>query len=224
VTVEPEINLITSSGNSVVYTGGAVGGVINTATGTVTLRDSSLAAEITESRSTGNGNLYSGGAIGYVSTTNTLALNFENVTVDGLYENTGTASNLHYGGLISYICHNRGNSTRTVNLTDVTVAGLDIISKGSGSADRANGAGALLGWAWLDTNVNIGSSSAADGVTIARRGTAPTAPPSRFPAAAASATWAAWSTRPRATGLSIMLRSIWQPSAPASPGPPLVCW
>jgi len=162
-----------------VYCGGAVGYIDTSSSGTIDIVDCTFGASIIETHPNNNTSTYFGGAIGYVATKESITFVVDNTSVGGTYNNSSSASAVdsHYGGLICYIVStgtNAKENNRTINLNNVTVPdGTSITTKTSNSGARKAGSGAFLGWAWLDTNVVIGTDGSTDGVTIGGSGANP---------------------------------------------------
>ena len=161
--------LMTVGGSGLVY----VGRVIGSASANI--------SNITVSSCTIDGKLMGdnsaatscfGGMIGKIEHVSNVAVNwnFSTVRLKGEVSNTAY-KNQHIGGLISDISgYNSTGDIRNLSLNNVTVDGLRI----SGNVDD-DLMGGLLGYDWLNTNVNIVSVDLANGPVVSMNGTGHTA-------------------------------------------------
>ncbi|WP_298529492.1 hypothetical protein [uncultured Ruminococcus sp.] len=170
---------IKSSGNAIGVIGGMIGGVSDTATGTLSFNGCNSSAKITDGTGVNN---YFGGYIALVDRQGSgsipaITINFGNTakcTIGGgaavtpNYTNSTAKTRPIYGGLIGAVRGTNAHSiATTINVTNVEANNLIINSSLSGSSP--NGAGGLLGYAWYDAEVSIprlavtGSSVTANG-------------------------------------------------------------
>lgn len=183
VTTSQENIVYVTNKDNYVYCGGAVGYIDLDSVGTIKIDDCVFGTTTTVKNTMAadkiNSSTYFGGAIGYVATTGSITFDVDDTSVGGSYSNSSSTqyTDSRYGGLICYIVKagtNASLNTRTVQLNNVTIPnGTSITTKTSNSDARKAGSGAFLGWAWLDTNVVIGTDGSTDGVTIGGSGANP---------------------------------------------------
>lgn len=170
---------IKSNGNAIGVIGGMIGGVSDTATGTLSFNGCNSSAKISDETGVNN---YFGGYIALVDRQSSgsipaITINFGNTTkctigggaaVTPNYTNSTAKTRPIYGGLIGAVRGTNAHSiATTINVTNVEANNLIISSSLSGSSP--NGAGGLLGYAWYDAEVSIprlavtGSSVTANG-------------------------------------------------------------
>ncbi|MBR4626631.1 MAG: hypothetical protein IKO47_02840 [Ruminococcus sp.] len=96
-----------------------------------------------------------GGIIGRISSKTTSS--FSSVTVSGAINNTASKATQKIGGLVAVI--ERDSTASSVALSGVTANGLTV------NGNATDSCGGLLGYGWYNTDVTVGSISAA-GVTV----------------------------------------------------------
>ncbi len=176
--VSPAMDVFVTTDKGV-YVGGAVG-LVEDAAAAINITDGTYAAEINDRRTVSAGSVYFGGAVGCVNAGDVrgqIDFTVSGVTIDGSFSNASASSttSTRYGGLIGQIKpFNNGEVLRTVTITDASVAGLDIASASNYAA------GGLLGYQWMCTDVTIGDSSNAHGLTIGDSGDASASPTVSF--------------------------------------------
>jgi len=169
-TVSETVKLTLTSGDPYAYAGGAVGQVAGSSAGTVTVTGGSYAAALEDDRTSHNTRSYFGGVIGYINTgSSQIDVDVTGTQLSGSYTNAA-ATNVnypHYGGMIGQIPL---SSKRTVDIRNVTIGKLDITMRSN------EGAGGLLGYQWLNTDVTIGTAGGSDGLTIGESGNSAASP------------------------------------------------
>ena len=168
-------NVYESKNNQSVYCGGAVGQIETGSTGTISISGSNFNTVINDGRTDANDGINCGGAIGYVASTGSLTFNVDTVSLGGTYSKTNaTGGEIKYGGLIGVFypaATNAGSNTRTVNLTNITVANSANINFQNKKADaRSTSSGAFIGCKWPNVDVTIGTDGSEDGITIGTAG------------------------------------------------------
>lgn len=153
VTVKESIKIGGTSGNYY-FIGGFMGKCGENSDPVVSLKGCVFSPEIIY-----NNNVKSicGGAFGEIGATASLTVTADNVTVGGSITNTSTADFHRTGGFIANISNYNGTAgVRTLSVKNMTFDGA--------SVETAWG-GALLGEAWNDTEVTVGSETE-KGITV----------------------------------------------------------
>lgn len=141
---------ITAAGGSEIYIGGLVGWATSSI-GNIESSGGRYNCSITDNNSKAESCF--GGIIGRIaqSSNNNVEWSFTNDTVTGSITSTsGNPSRI--GGLIASIDDSKGTSNRALNLTNVSVSGMNVSGVGSTM-------GGLFGYSWLNVNTTF------DGVT-----------------------------------------------------------
>lgn len=143
------------------FIGGMIGGIYSDKTGTIYFEGCSSSTTMNDN--TEGTNCHLGGYIGYIdSSENALTVNFNALSttacsLSGIYTNSGHAKDYTvYGGLIGAVRGTDGHAVRTtININDLKVDGLAITSATKTTDSDTEGSAGILGYAWVDTNVNI---------------------------------------------------------------------
>lgn len=121
-----------------------------------------------DDKSTNNGKLICGGIIGDLATAKKVSVTVDDLTLSAKVSNNSRSDGKKIGGLIGNISNYGGNDdpgTRVMTLTRITVDGTEV--KTNSNVDNNNNikGGALLGEAWNNMNVTIGSETDS-GITV----------------------------------------------------------
>ena len=143
------------------FIGGMIGGVYSDISGTLSF--SGCSSSVAMNDYTNGTNSHFGGYISYIdSTTNALTVDFNvsnstSCSVGGSYTNSGHQKNYTvYGGLIGAVRGTDGHDVKTtININDLKVDNLSIISSTKNTDSDTEGSAGILGYAWIDANVNI---------------------------------------------------------------------
>ena len=158
ITVQESINISGSAANYCLI-GGIVGQIIQINDSTavnISITDSTVNSKI---KCDSEAKYISGAAFGEIGKSNKFSVTAKNVTMGFELTNTSKSDVKKIGGFIANISNvNTPSSGRTITITNMTVDGAKVTSKFGG---------ALLGEAWNNTDVTIGSETGiGDGITI----------------------------------------------------------
>ncbi|MGN1107396.1 MAG: hypothetical protein ACI4RH_12145, partial [Huintestinicola sp.] len=154
VTAAENIRLA-GTGGEYIFTGGIAGNIAENADPTIVIRDCVISPEIAYLHN--NSKFVCGGAFGEITSTANFDITVENVQLGASVTSLSTSQNGKKGGFIGNISNYRNTSgTRTLSIKNMTIDGAEIESVSGG---------ALLGEAWNDTEVTIGSETE-KGITV----------------------------------------------------------
>lgn len=168
--VKTESNLVmTVDGSGKVYAG-RLAGYCTDAIGDITVSSGTFDGKLTGTN--GAGESCFGGVIGKIThdTSASLDWDFTTVTLKGEVSNT-VAKTQRLGGLIAEISgYNSSGDVRKLTLDGVSINGLKVSGRVS-----SNSQGGLLGYSWLNTNVNVKSVTLSSNPAVSMTGTGATA-------------------------------------------------
>ncbi len=148
VTVRARLNLA-GTGGDYAFSGGIAGNIAEKADPVITIRNCVISPEISYTQN--NCKFICGGALGEISNTPVFTVTAENVELGASVTNKSTIQNKKIGGFIGNISNSKDASgIRTISIKNMTIDGAGIISETGG---------ALLGEAWNNTEVTIGSET-----------------------------------------------------------------
>ena len=168
--VKTESNLVmTIDGSGKVYAG-RLAGYCTDAIGDITVSSGTFDGKLTGTN--GAGESCFGGVIGKIThdTSASLDWDFTTVTLKGEVSNT-VAKTQRLGGLIAEISgYNSSGDVRKLTLDGVSINGLKVSGRVS-----SNSQGGLLGYSWLNTNVDVKSVTLSSNPAVFMTGTGATA-------------------------------------------------
>lgn len=168
--VKTESNLVmTVDGSGKVYAG-RLAGYCTDAIGDITVSSGTFDGKLTGTN--GAGESCFGGVIGKIThdTSASLDWDFTTVTLKGEVSNT-VAKTQRLGGLIAEISgYNSSGDVRKLTLDGVSINGLKVSGRVS-----SNSQGGLLGYSWLNTNVDVKSVTLSSNPAVSMTGTGATA-------------------------------------------------
>lgn len=173
VTSDVTIRYHSSNNGSYHLLGGFIGGTegkTNDSSITLSFTKGCRVNTTIDDNSTNNSKLICGGIIGDLATSKNVSVTVDNLTLSAKASNNSTSDGKKIGGLIGNISNYGGNDdpgTRVMTLTNITVDGTEINTNSKVDNNNSIKGGALIGEAWNNINVTIGSETTPDsGITV----------------------------------------------------------
>lgn len=160
VTVSEKINYL-GSGGTYNFAGGMIGNIPEDSDPVVTINNCVVNTVISGGSS--DSKFICGGAIGEINTTQSFSIDVNNLKLGSDITNKSNADGKKTGGFIGNISNYDGNDpgTRTISLKNITIDGATVES----NSNKSNYGGALLGEAWNNAEVTVGSETES-GITV----------------------------------------------------------